>query len=279
MTRPPVRRLSIPDLPDDCTPRAAALAYARCGWYVVPSRPDDLKNPGSILGKRWPSLSTREPEVIRRYWPSGCARGVEFHVGRSGAVVFDVDHPHALPRVLRKAVAATAPPFQSTRTNEPGKGHYVFAVPPGRSFGNSTGGLGDGWGEVRGRNGVILVEPSAHPDAEHGGDYWWEAVGEVPVLPASVAAELSEAKASVRSASAVAVAEFIAAHNTGNPRRLRGILAKLDRQIAAGASRHDATLGVLVWAMKEANAGILPAEPAVREIVKRFQGAFEADER
>jgi hypothetical protein len=58
-------------------------------------------------------------------------------------------------------------PFQSTRPDVPRRGHYVFAMPPGRTIGNPP----FGWGEVRGLNGVIIAEPTVHP--EGGGCYRW----------------------------------------------------------------------------------------------------------
>jgi Bifunctional DNA primase/polymerase, N-terminal len=83
--------------------------------------------------------------------------------------VIDVDRPDKLPDVLERHLDAA--PFQSTRPDIPGRGHYVFAMPPGRTLGNGTGRLSKGWGEVRGLNGVIKVFPSSHSD---GGQYRWE---------------------------------------------------------------------------------------------------------
>jgi hypothetical protein len=83
-------------------------------------------------------------------------------------VVFDVDRPDKLPETLRKHLAAA--PFQSTRPDVPGRGHYLFLQPPGRTIGNGTGKLGGDWGEVRGLNGVIIAEPSVHAES---GEYRW----------------------------------------------------------------------------------------------------------
>lgn len=163
--------LTIPDLEEDADCLAAAIAYADAGCYVGPVK-SGSKHPGSVLGTSWNTKTSRDPQLIAA-WFAGTDYGLFLHCGRSGALVFDVDHPDKMPAVLRKAIAQTAPPFQSTRTDEPGRGHYVFAVPAGRTFGNGTGTLGGDWGEVRGQNGVIIVEPSTHEKQDEGGRYTW----------------------------------------------------------------------------------------------------------
>jgi Bifunctional DNA primase/polymerase, N-terminal len=159
--------LSVPALADDVDTLTAALKYAAAGWYVLPVR-DGTKDAGSVVGKRWQDKSSREPEQIVA-WFAGTDHGIALHVGRSGAVVFDVDNPDALPDVLRRHLADA--PYQSTRPDQPGRGHYIFRQPPGRMIGNGAGRLGGAWGEVRGLNGVIIAAPSAHAD---GGQYRWE---------------------------------------------------------------------------------------------------------
>ena len=111
---------------------------------------------------------SRDPKVIAA-WFAGTDHDIALHCGRSGAIVFDVDHPELVPDVLRRHLLSA--PFQSTRPDEPRRGHYVFLQPPGRTIGNSNGRLGKAWGEVRGCNGVIIAQPSHHKD---GGRYRWE---------------------------------------------------------------------------------------------------------
>ena len=57
------------------------------------------------------------------------------------------------------------------------RGHYLFLMPKapdGKQFGNSAGGFMR-WGQVRGKNGVIILEPTPHPDADtKGGYYYWK---------------------------------------------------------------------------------------------------------
>jgi hypothetical protein len=179
--------LSIPDLSPDVDMLGAALAYAAAGWYVLPIDPAG-KHAGSVLGKRWPDKTSRDPDVIAS-WFAGTNYGVALHVGRSGAVVFDVDRPDRMPPELRQAIDEHAPPHQATRTNDPGRGHYVFAAEAGR-FGNSRGDLGAEWGEVRGLNGIIVAEPTTHEKAEQGGQYAWGTGRVPPALPATLSTKL-----------------------------------------------------------------------------------------
>lgn len=258
--------LTVPRLGADNDTLTAALAYAKAGWYVGPVDAG-TKKPAAWMGKGWPQQTTQEPEVLVS-WYSGTNLGVFLHAGRSGAVVFDVDHPDRLPEVLTRAFEETTPPFQSTRSDERGRGHYVFAVPPGRDLGNSVGKLDGDWGEVRGRNGLIVVAPTPHPC---GGLYRWQQVGGVPTLPDYLSKALPAALEAADVATDAAVQEFLSAH-LGEARRelldvhVQGWL----RKVAGGASRHASMNGPLAGAMKEARAGYFPAKVAA----DTFQSVF-----
>jgi Bifunctional DNA primase/polymerase, N-terminal len=177
--------LSIPPITPDHDTLTAALAYAKAGWYVGPERAG-TRNPGSLLGKDWQRKTSRDPQVITT-WFAGTDHGVFLHAGRSGAIIPDVDNPDNLHPAIRQAITQHKPPYQSSRPDQSGRGHYIFAVPDGRRFGNSLGDLGKGWGEIRGENGVIIAAPSVHRD---GGQYRWITTGPVPVLPGYVASQL-----------------------------------------------------------------------------------------
>src|SRR6476659_73127 len=153
---PPVT-LSIPVLDAGVDMLTAALAYAACGWYVLPVR-RGTKHPGSVVGNDWQDKSSRDPKVIAG-WFAGTDYGIALHCGRSGAVVLDVDHPDEVPADWWQHLDTAA--YQSTRPGTPRRGHYVFAMPPGRSIGCPTR---FPWGEVRGLNGVIIAEPTVHPE-------------------------------------------------------------------------------------------------------------------
>lgn len=252
-----VAALSIPDVSPDDDACTAALAYAKCGWYVIPIE-HSTKHPGSVLGRRWQELSTRDPEQIIAMW-AGTNHGIALHCGRSGAVVLDVDNPDATPDVVRQH--GGNPPTQLTRPDTPDRRHLVYAVPAGRRFGNSNGKLGGAWGEVRGQNGVIVVAPSHHPD---GGEYRWTVTGDVPELPAEIAAMLPDAdKVDADAATDEQVGTFLAVHTAAAQPHLIGALVNRYRdQVAAGHSRHQTGISVMAWAMDEAAAGVYSAREA-----------------
>jgi putative DNA primase/helicase len=177
--------LTIPDLPPGCDTETAARLYAEAGWYVLPIDAQ-TKHAGSLVGKGWQLQSSRDPNVITAWWQRWPAAGLALHVGRSGAVVFDVDHPEAVPAVLRAAIEACDPPHQSSRLNIPGRGHFLFAAVPGR-FGNALGDLGKGWGDVRGLNSIIVVAPTPHSKAAEGAAYTWLRNGALPPIPEALA--------------------------------------------------------------------------------------------
>jgi Bifunctional DNA primase/polymerase, N-terminal len=263
--------LRIPELSPNVSTLTAGMAYAKAGGYLVPIR-HGTKHPGSVLGADWQHKSSREPELIAA-WLAGTDHGIALHAGRSGAVVFDVDHPERLPDTLQRAISECRPPFQSTRTNVAGKGHYVFAMPEGRILGNGVGRLGGAFGEVRGANGVIVVAPTPHPDAAIGGHYVWGSFGPVPVLPDYVADLLDDASPSEDAATDAEVEAFLESHSSSTrPKLLTGWCTTFTDKATAGESRHQRMVSVAAGAMKEAAAGYFPA----RDAAKRLHDAFVA---
>jgi hypothetical protein len=268
-----VTALSIPELPPGTDNVTGALAYAAKGWYLLPVDPE-TKHPGSIVGKGWPAQSSRDPEQIVA-WFAGRNDAIALHVGRSGAVAFDVDDPTAVPELLREQFRAHRPPFQSTREAVPGRGHYLFGMPEGRDIGNSLGKLEKGWGEIRGRNGVVVVAPSVH--TKPGGRYVWLRSGALPTLPEELAALLPDALSSDDAASDAEVRQFLAEHACDeHPTLLRAPLAKYRTDTGRGASRHETAVACVVWAFKEAAAGLYPAQRAY-EGLKELHVAACAD--
>lgn len=237
----------------------AAVAYAEAGWFVAPIDLGDLRNPGAVLGNGWPEKTSKDPAQVRRWFSrSGEAYarahgrlGIALHVGRSGAVALDVDHPEHVPEVVRRAVKETRPPWQSSRENVPGRGAYLWALPPGVSLGNSAGRLGKDWGEVKGTNGTIHVAPTAHHKAAEGGRYLWARTGPLPVLPPA----LLEALRAPERRPATTAAQPI-----GNVRnRVRGLL---DKVLTSTPGERN---GVLHWAA--CRFGELVAAGALSEAV------------
>lgn len=265
--------IHVPQIDADADALTAAFAYTKAGLYVVPIR-SGTKNPGSVLGQGWERQSSREADMLAA-WFAGTDHGVAIHAGRSGLVVFDVDRPDNLPDVLRHAIDEHTPPYQSTRDDQGDRGHHLFAVPPGRVLGNGTGKLGGTWGEIRGRNGVIVVAPSAHPD---GGMYRWRRTGNIPVLPDSIAELLSDAASGEDAATDAEVLAFLAEH-TGNtrPALLGAWVTTFQQKVATGESRHDRMVSVAAGALSEARAGYFPARDAMEKLEAAFLDAVTTD--
>lgn len=262
-------QLSIPDITEDQDTLGAALAYARAGWYVLPVN-QQTKHAGSVLGKGWPAKSSRDPETIIA-WFAGANHALALHVGRSGAVCFDVDRPAELPPLLRAALLTVVSPFQSTREQDPERGHYLYAVPEGRHLGNSGGQLGKTWGEVRGKNGIVIVAPSEHEKAAEGGRYEWARTGPLPELPAVLAEQLPDASDAGDAATDREVLRFLQTHQgNARPELLHGVVRRFDTAVQAGEARHGSMLTAAAWAMREAAAGLYPALEAARTLATAF---------
>lgn len=264
-------QLAIPEIAADADCLTAALAYAAAGWYVLPVRRvagKAGKHPGGIVGHEWHHKSSSDPQVIAA-WYAATDHGIALHCGRSGAVVFDVDDPDAMPDVLARHLDTA--PHQSSRPDTPRRGHYVFAMPPGQTLGNGTGRLGGAWGEIRGANGVIIAAPSWHPE---GGEYRWAHAGIVPVLPADIAELLPDAASAEDAVSDAVVAAFLAEHRAASrPEVLRSWVSALSGKIERGESCHMSAVSVVTGAMKEARAGYFPAAEAIAALKPIFFGA------
>lgn len=256
--------LQIPDINDDDDTLTAALAYAANGWYILPVRLD-TKHPGSIVGRNWPQLSSRDPKQITA-WFAGTDHGIALHCGRSGAVVIDVDNHDNTHDLVLTAIETEPCPYQSTRKDQPGRGHYLFANTTGRRIGNGLGQLAtqSKWGEIRGANGVIIAAPSTHPE---GGHYRWQRTGPVPPLPDYIADALPESATPEDTATDAQIEHFFNSHTESTkPELLTGLLKALRNKLAAGHSCHMSTLGVLTDAMQEAACGYYDARTATRTL-------------
>jgi hypothetical protein len=255
--------LAIPDVSDEDT-LGAALAYAKHGWYILPVRMD-TKHPGSVVGNGWPSLSSRDTKTITA-WFAGTNHGIALHCGRSGAIVLDVDDYDNIPDEILAAIETTNCPYQSTRNNQPGRGHYLFANNTGRRIGNGLGKLAstNKWGEVRGANGVIVVAPTQHPG---GGHYQWQRTGQLPGIPDYINDALPNSTNPEDTATDTEIEHFLNTHTeTTKPEALAGLITTLTNKLAAGHSCHMSTLGILTDAMQEAAAGYYNARTAARQL-------------
>ena len=255
--------LSIPELPEGVDNLTAALAYAESGFYVLPVKPG-TKHPGSIVGKTWPSLSSRDPKQISA-WFAGTSHGIALHAGRSGAVIIDVDQPENAPDEVLLVIESDGP-YQSTRPGQPTRGHYLLLNDTGRRIGNGLGRLAtkQKWGEIRGANGVIIAAPSRHPG---GGQYRWIRTGTVPPIPDFLADALPDSTTPEDTATDAEIKRFLDSHTeTTKPEALTGLVHALENKLAARNSCHMSTLGVLTDAMQEAAAGYYDARTATRAL-------------
>ncbi|MDL9935483.1 bifunctional DNA primase/polymerase [Gordonia sp. ABSL1-1] len=255
----------------------AALAYAKAGWFVLPVQPGQ-KHPGSVVGNGWPQQSSRDPEQIAAWWAQNPDYGIALHAGRSGAVVFDLDKaslselPADMADGLRQGVC------QLSRRDDPDRGHYLFLNDS--DHGNGAGAFAP-FGEVRGRNGVIIVAPTPH--AKDGGEYRWRRTGELPALPEALRRCLSAA--SSKEVPALTDAELQAfltdpAHNLSKrPGRLTGPRSWFVDQVVSGASVHTSILEALCWAFRESVGGAYPAVDALAALQEDFHNAFGSDAR
>jgi|GEM_PF-1403478 len=264
--------LTVPDVAG-LSMEEAALAYAEAGWYVLPTDPADIKHPGSVVGGKWHELSSRESEQIRRWWSTNPNYGIALHCGRSGAVVFDLDSddfdtvPGRFVDALRSADA-----IQRTRLTGD-RGHYVFAMPPGESLGNQAGEFAT-YGEVRGKNGVVIAAPTPHPD---GGNYHWAKTGTVVTPPPGALREcLSAAKTNnVEPLTDKAFEDFLRTHDRNDrPNAMSVVLNRFDADVAAGVGRHYALMRALGFGYRDAVAGYYPARRLTDALSESFYGAF-----
>lgn len=263
----------IPQLPDDATNLKAAQAYGKAGIYILPVE-RDTKNPGSRVGKEWQrDKSLRDPKDIAA-WFAGTDDDIAIDCGRSGLVVVDVDHPELLPSWLAAALESSDAPYQSTRPDSDGRGHHVFAQPPGRHIGCSEGTLAGMGLNIRGCGGVIMVQPSSHID---GGRYLWERTGEIPVLPSFIAEQLSNVGDDSTSAATDAeVTAFLAEHTTAPYPWLIHLYKRMwVNKTANKGSAHNAVKDIAPCAAEEAE--FTCAKTVHDTVMKWFIEAVTAD--
>lgn len=262
-------RLEVPSGTEKMNVLEAATAWAESGFYVLPID-RRTKHAGSVVGAGWPEKSSRNPSQITE-WFRTSRYGLAIHVGKSGAIAFDVDDPSCVPYELNQWMHFDGTPFQSTRKDDLRRGHYLFAVQVGKSYGNSKGYLRGGWGEVRGKNGIIVVSPTPHQSAETGGRYLWLRTGPLPYLPHDLAEQLPDAPLlSFAAVDLKQVDDFLLRYNEAlAPELLNQKMSTAHSKFKAG-SRHEAAVALLLVCLREAMAGLYPAKLAVEQIANLF---------
>jgi hypothetical protein len=261
--------LEVPSDTENMNTYEAATAWARCGFYVLPID-RQTKHAGSVVGTGWPEKSSRNPNQIAE-WFRAERYGLAIHVGKSGAIAFDVDDPSCVPYELNQWMHFDGTPFQSTRTDDPKRGHYLFATQVGKNYGNSKGLMRGGWGEVRGKNGIIVVSPTPHQKSDSGGRYLWLRTGPLPFMPQDLAEQLPDAPLlSFAAFDLKQVDGFLAQYNDVlAPEVLHGRMEAARLKFKVG-SRHEAAVGLLLVCLREAMAGLYPAKLAVESVANLF---------
>jgi len=259
----------IPQVGADTDALTAALLYVGAGLDIGPLL-QGSKNPGSVLGS-WPTKTFNDAQNAAA-WYAGTDYGIFLHCGRCGLAVLDVDHPDEVPAQWWPVLDAA--PFQRSRPDAR-RGHYVFAVPPGRRIGNSA----HAWGEVRGENGVIVLTPTRHADADAGARYEWVRTGPVQPLDEIVARTLPDGGDRRSTISDRALRAWRDHYSTGAraPHLARLPLDKYVTSVRAGGSRHDAAVRAAATMARDIAAGLYPAW-YLDTLETLFRGGFRPEE-
>ncbi|MFT3663317.1 MAG: bifunctional DNA primase/polymerase [Gordonia sp. (in: high G+C Gram-positive bacteria)] len=256
--------------------RDAALAYAEAGWFVFPLAPGRKDQP--VV--KYSTESTRDPDQINEWWQANPDYGIALHVGRSGAVAFDLDRDDLAELPGDMADALRLGVFQSSRRGMSDRGHYVFAN-GGLEYSNSAKAFGP-YGEVRGKNGYIVAAPTPHAKAEGGGGYQWAKPAAVPELPEVLREVLRHRMQQAPADEQPTFTEpelrrFLDAPEhqlRSDPGRFNGPRNLFRNQVEAGVSIHVTLLDALCWALREVRAGAYSAMDVVGVFQTDFHDAF-----
>lgn len=239
----------------------AALAYATAGFFVGPLA-QGTKNPGSLLKKGWDNKTSRDHAVIRDWYERWPNAGVFIHAGPSKVAIFDYDGDNLddIPSEFADPLRTCA--FQRS-SGQADRGHYLAHTD--EVLGNSPGAFAP-YGDVRGKNGVIVAAPTIHPVT--GLPYRWVRGGQIPALDPKLRALVQPAGADAKSPlTSEALRSFCREHTTSrHPSKLDGPLTSFRTRVSEGESRHGAMMSVLGWAVREARAGDYSADQAVEAL-------------
>lgn len=263
----------VPDIPRDSDMLSAALLWAKAGFKILPVVAGS-KNPGSVVGADWRSKSSCDAKVIAA-WFAATDHGIALDAGGSGLIIFDVDNPDELPTWMLQAFVDCGAPFQSSRSDVPGRGAYIFSMPPGQSFGNGLGSLPRGFGDIRGVGGAIILAPSIHAKAAEGGLYSVTRPGRIPRLPEVIAKRLANSGVAETAATSEVVTAFLDKHTaTSEPRALQSIVDHFTAKVAAGGSRHGEMVHAVSWCCREAAMGFFSAAPGLVALEAVFDASL-----
>ena len=256
----------------------AALVYAQ---YTGPVLPVAFgKHPGSIVGRGWPELSSRDPQQIERWWAENPDAWIALHTGKSGLTFFELD----INELSDELVWLRSGVVQYTRRKRlrSDRGHYGFHSGT-ELFVSGPLKLKDGSqvGEIRSGNTVVIVAPSPHVKPE--GEYRWRTDDlnrTVPPLPDEARAYLTPlgtAKAWWRGIAASselvthAVSEWI---GDDRPKALDGQVNSI-RNHTKGTGTRNLTRDALRITASESRVGFYPLDRVVQEIRSAMIESYE----
>ncbi|UCC73025.1 MAG: bifunctional DNA primase/polymerase [Gemmatimonadota bacterium] len=151
---------------------AAALEYARRGWYVFPL---GCRSKQPLGGRGFHDATTDQGEVLK-LWRREPEANIGFAPGPSGICIIDVDGPEGEARA--QELGLLAEPTLTVLTGRSDGGRHLYFKRPDFEVGNAK--LGDHL-DVRCDRGYAIVPPSIHPD---GAQYTWDRttlnIGELP---------------------------------------------------------------------------------------------------
>lgn len=252
------------DVEEVPTVAEAARMYARAGWSPIPVAATKEPAASGVSGYRGKYLT--EADLGRYRWDVNIGLrlppdvvGVDLDVyygGNEGLAELEAKYG-TLPRTVRS----------TSRTD--GSGIALYRVPNGTTL------------QTKPARGVDMIQwfhrhatvwPSRHP--ETGRVYRWLdlldepvdgplPIDEMPELPWSWVAGLAMTKgAAARAALPSTCREFIDKHTENTrPAALGGVMTKLAEVETGG--RHDGLVAAACWAMREAAAGLYPAQEAI----------------
>ena len=231
-----------------------ARAYAEFGLRVFPVHATD-KTP--MPKYFWAEMASSRVNHVVEDFTYAAELWHEDHVsiawalGQDGfmAVDIDVDSEHWPPWMAELVEAAAINP---TRRGQ----HLIFPFPEGLEPGNSTTGFpSQGWGEVRGLGGYIIIDGPDRPGLNV------EALAEAKPFPHPD--WLTPYSGGANAVSLDEVVAFANEHDTGTmPNKMNGLKAILEAWMP-GVSRHNTAQKVLVLAAEESARGFYPFKNAV----------------
>jgi hypothetical protein len=159
----------------DAGAASAALALARRGWPLFPTKPN--KAPRVLHGLRDATTNERAVTNWFKLFPD---TGIAIRTGvESGLVVLDVDHRHGGDDTLAELEAKHGALPVTVECFTGGGGRHIYFAHPGVELRNSAGKVGPGL-DMRGDGGYVIAPPSVH---ESGRRYEWSVDGHPDDVP------------------------------------------------------------------------------------------------